>query len=104
MRWRARERHRPGCRRAEPGHFAAAGPDRLGSTDAGLGVPALVRVSLASGQVLSSTPRATGQDAMQDYLDNFGFTWSDGRAYAVDWEQEPSVPGIPGLFTLSVPA
>jgi outer membrane protein assembly factor BamB len=73
----------------------------VGSTDTGMGDPTLVRVSLTSGTVLSSKPRPTGPDAMQDYISKYHFTWSDGRAYAVDWDQEPSVSDVPGLFTLS---
>jgi outer membrane protein assembly factor BamB len=94
----------PGVKVTAPVAVDGSAVIAAGITDAGAGVPTLVRVSLASGQVQSSTPRPTGQDAIQDYLGNFGFTWSDGRAYAVDWEQEPSVADIPGLFTLSVPA
>jgi outer membrane protein assembly factor BamB len=75
----------------------------VGSTAAGLGNPTLVRVSLTSGKVLSSTPRPTGADRMQDAIDNYHFTWSDGRAYAVAWEQTPVVSDIPGLFTMSAP-
>lgn len=72
----------------------------VGSTNAGLGNATLVRVSLTSGQVLSSTPRPTGQDPMQGFIGNYHFTWSDGRAYAVDWDQEPDVSDVPGLFTM----
>jgi outer membrane protein assembly factor BamB len=72
-----------------------------GDTNAGAGNATLVRVDLASGKILSSTPRPTGQDAVESFIDDYHFTWSDGRAYAVDWEQAPDVADIPGLFTMS---
>jgi hypothetical protein len=55
---------------------------------------------LASGKVLSSTPRPTGPDPIESFIGSYHFTWSDGRAYAVDWDQEPDVSDIPGLFTM----
>jgi outer membrane protein assembly factor BamB len=75
----------------------------VGSTDSGLGNPTLVRVSLASGKVLSSTPRKTGADPLQGLLDSFHFTWADGRVYAVAWDQAPDLSDTPGLFTMSAP-
>jgi outer membrane protein assembly factor BamB len=72
-----------------------------GDANAGVGNATLVRVDLASGKILSSTPRPTGQDSIESFINDYHFTWSDGRAYAVDWDQEPDVADIPGLFTMS---
>jgi outer membrane protein assembly factor BamB len=96
-RWSA---SRPGVKMIAPVAVDGSTVIAVGSTDTGLGNSTLVRVSLTSGKVLSSTPRPTGPDPMQDYINNYHFTWSDGRAYAVDWEQRPIVSDIPGLFTM----
>ncbi|MGH3245359.1 MAG: PQQ-binding-like beta-propeller repeat protein [Trebonia sp.] len=61
--------------------------------------PALVRVSLASGAVLSSTPRPTGQDAIGQSIGLYRFAWADGRAYGSDWDQTPIQ--APTEFTMS---
>jgi outer membrane protein assembly factor BamB len=62
--------------------------------------PALVRVSLASGKVLSSTPRPTGQEPIGSEIGFYRYAWADGRAYAADWGQEPT-GDAPTVFTLS---
>jgi outer membrane protein assembly factor BamB len=62
--------------------------------------PVLIRVSPASGKVLSAAPRPTGRDQISDLLDNYYFAWADSRVYAVDWEQAPGVGDVPGLFTI----
>jgi hypothetical protein len=97
-RWSVTE---PGIKMTAPVAVDGSTVIAAGSTDAGMGNPALVRVGLTSGKVLSSTPRPTGQNPMQTFIANYHFTWSDGRAYAVDWEQEPDVDGVPGLFTMA---
>ena len=61
--------------------------------------PALVRVSLASGAVLSSTPRTTGRDTIGNFIGFYRFAWTDGRAYAADWQQGSN--GVPTVFTMS---
>src|SRR6185437_5692835 len=50
--------------------------------------PALVRVSLTSGKVLSSTPRPTGQEPIGSGIGFYRYAWADGRAYAADWGQQ----------------
>lgn len=97
-RWSVTE---PGIKMVAPVAVDGSTVIAAGSTDGGMGNPALVRVSLTSGKVLSSTPRPTGQNSMQGFIANYHFTWSDSRAYAVDWEQEPDVDGVPGLFTMA---
>jgi outer membrane protein assembly factor BamB len=91
---------RPGVKMIAPVAVDGSAVIAVGSTNTGLGNATLVRVSLTSGKVLSSTPRPTGQDPIQDFINNYHFTWSDGRAYAVDWDQRPIVSDIPGLFTM----
>jgi outer membrane protein assembly factor BamB len=91
---------RPGIKMIAPVAVDGSTVIAVGNTDTGLGDATLVRVSLTSGKVLSSTPRPTGPDAIQDFITNYHFTWSDGRAYAVDWDQAPDVSDIPGLFTM----
>ena len=61
--------------------------------------PALVQVSLASGKVLSSTPRTTGQSSIGNLIGLYRFAWADGRAYAADWNPEPD--NAPTVFTMS---
>jgi outer membrane protein assembly factor BamB len=61
--------------------------------------PDLVRVSLASGKVLSSMPRTTGQGTIGNFIGLYRFTWADGRAYAADWDPEPD--RTPTVFTMS---
>jgi outer membrane protein assembly factor BamB len=61
--------------------------------------PALVRVSLASGKVLSSTPRTTGQSTIGTSIGLYRFAWADGRAYAADWDPEPN--NAPTVFTMA---
>jgi outer membrane protein assembly factor BamB len=68
-------------------------------TDAA-GNATLVRVSLTSGKVLSSTRRPTGRDALGGAIINYHYTWSDGRAYAVEWDRTPPLADMPGLFTM----
>lgn len=97
-RWSVTE---PGIKMIAPVAVDGSTVIAAGSTAAGMDNPALIRVSLASGKVLSSTPRPTGRNPMQTYLSNFHFTWSDGRVYAVDWDSEPIVSSVPGLFTMA---
>ena len=61
--------------------------------------PALLRVSLGSGTVLSSSPRPTGRDTIGNQIGVYRFAWADGRAYAADWDAEPA--GAPTVFTMS---
>jgi outer membrane protein assembly factor BamB len=61
--------------------------------------PVLVRLSLASGTVQSSTPRTTGKSPIGNSIGLYRFAWADGRAYAADWDQEPL--DAPTVFTLS---
>ena len=74
---------------------AAVGSTVSGGKDAN---PALVRVSLGSGTVLSSTPRMTGHDAIGSFIGLYRFAWADGRAYAAYWDQASALPTV---FTMS---
>jgi PQQ-like domain len=73
----------------------AVGSTVSGGKDAN---PALARVSLGSGTVLSSTPRTTGHDPIGSFIGLYRFAWADGRAYAASWDQSGELPTV---FTMS---
>jgi hypothetical protein len=62
--------------------------------------PALVRVNLASGAVLSSTPRPM-KDPVGSDIGGYRFVWADGRVYAADWLGTSESSDTPTVFAMS---
>jgi hypothetical protein len=62
--------------------------------------PVLVRLSLASGRVQSTTDRKTGASPLSDSFQNFYVTWADNRGYAADLGIRLA-PGQPEVLALS---
>jgi hypothetical protein len=61
----------------------------------------IVRFNLATGAVLSDTPRSTGRDPVGQAIGLYHFTWADGRTYAANWSQSSDIDTAPAVYSMS---